>query len=142
MKINKYRIGAAGAVLVIILIIVFVQRSDWNKSRFILSADSEGNLNPVSESYFESNEKKHIDEVGRLMNKLNLTYVKPVRGPNVQWRGVHQGHASFAPHDAAITGGCERLRAGGGYDCPLGTFGIGVAGGPLNGRCGCAYFKG
>ena len=68
MKFNKYHIGAAGAVLVIILIIVFVQRSDWDKSRFILSADSEGNLNPVSESYFENKEKEAIDKLSKEWN--------------------------------------------------------------------------
>jgi hypothetical protein len=138
MKLNKYHIGAAGAVLVIILIVVFIQRSEWDKNRFILSADSEGNLNPVSESYFESNEKKHIGEVGHLMNKLNLTYVKPVRGPNVQWRGQHLYHATFNRDDLGF--GCEWQRARGGYDCPAGTFGIGRGMG--NGRCGCAYLRG
>lgn len=57
MKIDKYYI-AAGVALLVILIVVFTQRSDWNADRFILSADSKGNLTPVSESYFEGEEKR------------------------------------------------------------------------------------
>lgn len=71
MKFNKYHIAAAGAVLVIILIVIFVQRSDWDKSRFILSADSEGNLNPVSESYFENEEKRFMAKAGAQVSYIN-----------------------------------------------------------------------
>ena len=124
--------------VVIILIVVFVRRSDWDANKYILSADSEGNLNPVSESYFESNEKKHIAEVNDLIGTLRLTYVKPVRGPNVIWRGQRLSHATFNPDDLAY--GCEQARIRGAYDCPSGSFGIGK--GLSNGRCGCAYFKG
>lgn len=59
MKIDKYYI-AAGVALLVILIVVFTQRSDWNANRFILSADSKGNLTPVSESYFDGEEKKNL----------------------------------------------------------------------------------
>lgn len=50
--------------LVITLIVVFTQRSDWDPTRFILSADNSGNLNPVSESYFKDQEE-------RIMNLVN-----------------------------------------------------------------------
>jgi hypothetical protein len=68
MKLNKYHIGAAGIAVVIIVVIVFRQRSDWNRNRFILSADSEGNLNPVSESYFENKENEAIKKLGKTWN--------------------------------------------------------------------------
>tara|TARA_B110000977_G_scaffold45019_1_gene61233 strand:- start:1554 stop:2015 length:462 start_codon:yes stop_codon:yes gene_type:complete len=57
MKIDKYYI-AAGVALLVILIVVFTQRSDWKADRFILSADSKGNLTPVSESYFADEEQR------------------------------------------------------------------------------------
>jgi hypothetical protein len=50
-------------VSVVILIVVFTQRSDWDADRFILSADSEGNLDPVSEKYFADNEKALLASV-------------------------------------------------------------------------------
>jgi len=68
MKFNKYQLAAAGIALVIIIIIVFTQRSDWNKNRFILSADDQGNLNPVSESYFENKEKETMDKLSKAWN--------------------------------------------------------------------------
>jgi len=68
MKLNKYHIGAAGIAVVIIVVIVFRQRSDWNRNRFILSADSEGNLNPVSESYFENKENEAIKKLEKTWN--------------------------------------------------------------------------
>jgi hypothetical protein len=50
-------------VSVVILIVVFTQRSDWDADKFILSADSEGNLDPVSEKYFDDNEKALLASV-------------------------------------------------------------------------------
>jgi len=62
MKINNYYIGLA-LVSVVILIVVFTQRSDWGADKFILSTDSEGNLDPVSEKYFDDNEKALLASV-------------------------------------------------------------------------------
>tara|TARA_B100000768_G_C11221869_1_gene350908 strand:- start:397 stop:888 length:492 start_codon:yes stop_codon:yes gene_type:complete len=82
MKIDKYYVAAAVALLVI-LVIVFAQRSDWDKNRFILSTDSKGNLTSVSEGHFENEEKrfmakaegqvKHINDA-RLMEAIALNY--------------------------------------------------------------------
>ena len=55
---------ALALALVITLIVVFTQRSDWDPNRFILSADNSGNLNPVSEQYFKDQEE-------RIMNLVN-----------------------------------------------------------------------
>jgi len=71
MKFNKYHIGIAGAVLVIILIVVFSQRSDWDANKFILSADNQGNLNPVSEKYFDDKEKALLAAVDQKIATAN-----------------------------------------------------------------------
>ena len=69
MKIDKYYI-AGGVAILVILIVVFTQRSDWDANKFILSADSKGNLTPVSESYFEDQEKKIMEKVDRKVADL------------------------------------------------------------------------
>lgn len=70
MKINKYYI-AAGVAILVILIVVFAQRSDWDENRFILSADSEGNLTPISESYFDGEEKRLINVVNTKLAEIS-----------------------------------------------------------------------
>lgn len=70
MKFNKYYIGA-GVVLVIILIVVFTQRSDWDANRYILSADNEGNLEPKSEKYFDDKEKALLASVDAKIAAVN-----------------------------------------------------------------------
>ncbi len=58
-----YYIAALVAVAIIV-IVVFTQRSDWDLNRYILSADSEGNLNSVPEQYFKDQE----DRIMKLVN--------------------------------------------------------------------------
>jgi hypothetical protein len=72
MKINPYYIAGAVAVLVI-LIVVFTQRSDWDATRHILSSDSEGNLTPISESYFEGEEQRLIGVVNAKLAEVNAS---------------------------------------------------------------------
>ena len=62
MKINPYY-ASAGIVLVVILVTLFTQRSNWNKDKFILSADDSGNLTPISEDYFDNKEKALLAKV-------------------------------------------------------------------------------
>ena len=62
MKINPYY-ASAGIALVVILITLFTQRSNWNKDKFILSADDSGNLSPISEEYFDNKEKALLAKV-------------------------------------------------------------------------------
>ena len=70
MKINKYYI-AAGVALLVILIVVFTQRSDWDENNFILSADNKGNLTPISEKYFEDEEKRLIKVVNTKLAEIS-----------------------------------------------------------------------
>ena len=140
MKINPYYI-AAGVALLIILIVVFTQRSDWDAANYILSADAEGNLTPVSESYFDGEEKKLMEKVDGKLRALEFTFVKPVSGPNVIWRGQHQSHASHHEWIPRLLGGesCGQLASEGRYVCPAGSMAYAVAKG--NGRCGCVVWK-
>ena len=62
MKIDPYY-ASAGIALVVILVILFTQRSNWNKDKFILSADDSGNLTPISEDYFDIKEKALLAKV-------------------------------------------------------------------------------
>ena len=62
MKIDPYY-ASAGIALVVILVILFTQRSNWNKDKFILSADDSGNLSPISEEYFDNKEKALLAKV-------------------------------------------------------------------------------
>ena len=140
MKINPYYI-AGGVALLVILIVVFTQRSDWDANRFILSADSKGNLTPVSESYFEDQEKKIMEKVAEKMRSLDFEWVKPVSGPNVMWRGQHQGSASSGQFKEILMAGgnCGGIHAEGRYVCPAGS--MPFTHGKSNGRCGCAVWK-
>jgi len=63
MKIDKYY-AAFAVLLAIVLIAAFIQRSDWELDRYILSADNSGNLNPISEKYFKDQE----DRIMKLVN--------------------------------------------------------------------------
>lgn len=63
MKINKYY-AAFAVLLAIVLIAAFIQRSDWDADRYILSADNSGNLKPISEKYFKDQE----DRIMKLVN--------------------------------------------------------------------------
>ena len=140
MKIDKYYI-AAGVALLVILIVVFTQRSDWNADRFILSADSKGNLTPVSESYFDGEEKKLMEKVDGKLRSLEFTYVKPVSGPSVMWRGQHRMVAEHGEWIPRLLKGesCGQLASEGRYVCPAGSMAYAVSKG--NGRCGCVVWK-
>tara|TARA_B110000902_G_C13825810_1_gene405499 strand:+ start:39 stop:467 length:429 start_codon:yes stop_codon:yes gene_type:complete len=140
MKINPYYI-AGGVALLVILIVVFTQRSDWKADRFILSADSKGNLTPVSESYFEGEEKKMMEKVAGKLAGLEFTFVKPVSGPNVMWRNQHQSHASDGGWRERLLNGesCGQIASEGRYVCPAGSMAYAVSKG--NGRCGCVVWK-
>ena len=72
MKIDKYYI-AGGVAILVILIVVFTQRSDWDATRHILSSDSEGNLTPISESYFEGEEQRLIGVVNAKLAEVNAS---------------------------------------------------------------------
>jgi len=63
MKFNVYYIAAFVAVAIIV-IVVFTQVSEWDTSRYILSADDSGNLAPISEKYFKDQE----DRIMKLVN--------------------------------------------------------------------------
>ena len=70
MKINKYYVAAA-TLLAVILIVVFVQRSDWDADKYILSADDAGNLEPKSEKYFDDKEKALLAAVDQKIAAVN-----------------------------------------------------------------------
>ena len=149
MKFNKYNIGAAGAVLVIILIVVFVRRSDWDSSKYILSADDAGNLEPKSEKYFDDKEKALLTRVDQKNSALNETFNKTMNDWNnnftLTWVNPSGGADRGAPHMAKIgpdakQNGCEWARQTRRYDCPVGSFGIATR--FRFGECGCAYFRG
>lgn len=72
MKFDKYKLASAvGIALVIIVIIVFTQRSDWDANKYILSADNEGNLEPKSEKYFDDKEKALLASVDAKIAAVN-----------------------------------------------------------------------
>ena len=98
MKINKYY-GAA-ALLTVILIVVFTQRSEWNANKFILSADSEGNLDPKSEAYFDAKEKAFLAKVDAKLAQVdkNTKAINSLRG----WLMEHTCHSGKY-------GGCDTI---------------------------------
>lgn len=74
MKINPYYISAAVAVVVIV--IIFVSRRDnatreWNPTNFILSADNNGNLTPITEDFFKQKEAELLAKVNVELGKVN-----------------------------------------------------------------------
>lgn len=71
MKFNKYQLAAAGIAVVIIVIFMFRQRSDWDANKFILSADDQGNLVPKSEKYFDDKEKALLASVDQKIAAVN-----------------------------------------------------------------------
>lgn len=139
MKFNKYQLAAAGIAVVIIVIVVFTQRSDWDANKYILSADDAGNLNPVSESYFDNKEKELKNEV-KSIKKM----VEGVSG--LLWQHPIKLEKMFGPHNGAtcLRGSIghrptqclpnETLGCSQGISCPGGTYAITAA----NGYCNCA----
>ncbi len=76
MKINPYYISAAVAVVVIV--VIFMSRRDnatrdWNSTNFILSADNNGNLTPITEDFFKQKEDELLAKVDA---KLDNVYTK------------------------------------------------------------------
>ena len=110
MKIDKYYI-AGGVAILVILIVVFTQRSDWDANKFILSADSKGNLTPVSEKYFEDQEKKIMEKVAGKVAELEslngraYAYHGQTDPPAWCSRG-HSGHARMECNAAPSGPGC------------------------------------
>ncbi len=103
MKLNSYQLGAAAALAFLVVIAVFVQRSNWNRDRYILSADNAGNLISVSEAYFDSKEKALLAKVDAKLAQVD----KNTRGikENRDWLmdhtchwGDHGGCATIATH--------------------------------------------
>jgi hypothetical protein len=86
MKFNKYQLAAAGIAVAIIVIVVFTQRSDWDANKYILSADSQGNLVPKSEKYFDDKEKALIASVDQKIAAVNNRVTSVDNKVNVQRR--------------------------------------------------------
>ncbi len=70
MKLTNYQLGAAAVLVLLAVIAVFVQRSNWNRDRYILSADNAGNLKPVSEKYFEDKQKAFENRLNIMEKKV------------------------------------------------------------------------
>ena len=143
MKFNKYHIGAAGAVLLIILIVVFVLRSDWDANKYILSADYAGNLNPLSESYFANKErdlKAHVTNEVKTVKKWAGGNSDFLRNRVIKFKdmfGPHNGATCHAGAEGHRPTQCKQ-RPGWGcraaITCPPNTYAILAH----NGRCNCA----
>lgn len=146
MQFNKYYLAAAAAVLVIILFIVFSQRSDWDSNRYILSADDDGNLNPISESYFQNEEIKQRSAFEAMTQKLNkrvddlreslkyIVHVADYFGPHNGARCLH-GSEGRNPQDCIRRGLCKDSIICPGNAVPVQTDGSGRE------RCRCATFR-
>ena len=148
MQFNKYYLAAAASVLVITLIIVFSQRSDWDSNRYILSSDNDGNLIPRSESYFEEKENARTNWVtGTVNNRVQglANELRPrVTARNVavaEYFGPHNGAScsygrgdGHSPQDCVRRGPCHESITCPGNTVPIQTDGSGRV------RCRCATF--
>lgn len=95
MKFDKYKLASAvGIALVIIVIVVFTQRSDWDANKYILSADDSGNLEPKSEKYFDDKEKALLAAVDQKIAAVNSRITGVDNKVNVQRRDFNNraGH--------------------------------------------------
>jgi hypothetical protein len=127
MKIDKYY-AAFAVLLAIVLIAAFIQRSDWELDRYILSADNSGNLNPISEKYFKDQEDRimklvndklknvvsYNDTIG-ITSPINLSrgrdspaymsFEGPTNGSGPMiWRALHSTHMSRRHWDGTLGG--------------------------------------
>jgi hypothetical protein len=85
---------ASALVLVVILIVAFTQRSDWDLNRYILSADDSGNLKSVPEKYFKDQE----DRIMKLVNdklKNVVSYNDTIGITSTKTLGVGRDAASW-----------------------------------------------
>jgi hypothetical protein len=124
MKINPYYIAGAVAVLVI-LIVVFTQRSDWDAANFILRTDSEGNLTPISESYFEGEEQRMAGVVNATVSDLQgrkFAYHDAVEPGRVSCAPGGSNHPNYA--NACVMAGNAAHGCLGQIQCPAGTVAI------------------
>ena len=93
---NYYIIGIASFVVLVLSFYYFTKSENWDSSRYILSADTEGNLKPVSETYFSNKEKVHNKFVkdtvnGKLGHVLALAQTTRLKGQE----GKTQHHNSW-----------------------------------------------
>lgn len=119
MKFNKYYIGALAAVAIIL--IIFSQRSDWDSNRYILSADNTGNLNPISESYFQNEENRIKSQVDAALagQKKKVDFLIGLFGKRGV-PGILRHGALFGPNDPGVS--CQGVKRG--NKCQAhGTFG-------------------
>ena len=107
MKIDPYY-ASAGIALVVILVILFTQRSNWNKDKFILSADDSGNLSPISEDYFDKKEKALLAKVdAKLVGVLKRGHhikLKGTKDPNCRYEGCTHKDGGFLGTPSARNG--------------------------------------
>ena len=108
MKINPYY-AAAGIALVVILVILFTQRSNWNKDKFILSADDSGNLTPISEDYFDNKEKALLAKVDAKLaqidkNKKDIKALNDGLMDHTCQSGKYGGCSTVATHFRGMRG--------------------------------------
>src|SRR5210317_247321 len=89
---------ALALALVITLIVVFTQRSDWDANKFILSADGEGNLEPKSEQYFDDKEKALFATVDQKIAAVNNRISGVDNKVNVQRRDFNNRAAHVDRH--------------------------------------------
>lgn len=135
MKLNKYQLAAAGIAVVIIVIGVFTQRSDWDANKFILSADGQGNLAPRSEKYFDDKEKALIATVKQKIDAA-LSGMPKI----VEWIGPHNGAScrhgaeGHRPTNCIRRGHCRHS-----IQCPGSAVAVQVDSSGRD-RCACATF--
>lgn len=171
MKINPYYIAAAVAVVVIV--IIFVSRRDnatrdWNSTNFILSADNNGNLTPISEDFFEQKETELLAKVDKLtkvvdarssanaaslntgykqsdnrmevaLNQLRPIFVNPTRGYHPRDKRMAM-KPGWREELRNPAAHCGKYHGRGDYQCPSGA--IPAAWNAAAGRCGCIAFRG
>lgn len=69
---NKYIIGVIAAITALVFAFYYFTNSEtWDSSRYILSANSDGNLKPISESYFESSINTSLAKMNTKLAQMN-----------------------------------------------------------------------
>ena len=132
---NYYIIGIATLIVLVLSFYYFTKSENWDSSRYILSADTEGNLKPISESYFEDEEKRYMaiadQKASAAEIKSRYMWVRAdgcIGGPN-----PHDQHR-FCHHSSWVgsTTPCSSK-----VKCPPGTVARPLRDWPDSSYCGC-----
>ncbi len=93
---NKYIIGVIATIAALVLAFYYFTNSEtWDSSRYILSSNSDGNLKPISESYFESSINASLAKMNTKLAQIEKKVNKNEKGVKDIW-GWTADHACHA----------------------------------------------